>query len=658
MIKNMKIGTKILLGFMAVLLIFAVVIGYQLTQMNTLGELQDEGAGRSEDALIIKDISNRVTDLYSEIADAIINENIEESEKNLIELKIQAEKDMATVKALVDHPDEILEADEFVTEYKNYIHLYEDKLLTIIRNKDDILERSNDAIDLRDVASRVEQVYPVFADAIINRNITETKDNLKILKAQAIKDIEIVKGSVDTPEETEWANEFGDFYNRYLGIFDKLLFPELNKGDKADYQKLRGIDAATDTIREKTLELIQKLSGTLEEERQLAIADYQKIKDLDEEIDSAKAKTVEPLQHLNDALSEEFVESAEKFISVKTNVMKVSIILSVIGFILGIGFAILIARAISRPLREGVEICETIASGDLRVKINVDSKDETGQLMLAMSNMSDKLKDIISNVSTTAMNVNAGSEELSNGAQSISQGATEQAAAAEEASSSMEEMTSNINQNSDNAKQTETIAKKVATDALESGDAVKNTVKAMNEIASKISIIEEIARQTNILALNAAIEAARAGEHGKGFAVVASEVRKLAERSQEAAAEISDLSTTSVAIAEKSGALLDSILPEIQKTSELIQEITASSAEQSSGADQINTAMSQLDKVIQQNAGAAEELASTAEELSAQSASLQSMMQFFLLPEMRGQQLALSTSSVDDDDDGSEELEV
>jgi methyl-accepting chemotaxis protein len=193
----------------------------------------------------------------------------------------------------------------------------------------------------------------------------------------------------------------------------------------------------------------------------------------------------------------------------------------------------------------------------------------------------------------------------------------------------MEQMSANIRQNADNALQTEKIAVKSAADTLEGGKAVEQTVAAMKEIASKINIVGEIARQTNLLALNAAIEAARAGEHGKGFAVVASEVRKLAERSQVAAQEIGRLSVTSVDVAERAGEMLQQIVPDIQRTASLVQEISASSKEQDAGAEQINKAIQQLDQVIQQNAGTAEEMSSTAEELSSQAEQLQSVVSFF-----------------------------
>jgi methyl-accepting chemotaxis protein len=273
------------------------------------------------------------------------------------------------------------------------------------------------------------------------------------------------------------------------------------------------------------------------------------------------------------------------------------------------------------------EAAKEVANGNLMVNLKERSAED--ELMHALSAMVVKLVDIVTEVKSAADNVASGSIELSSSAQSMSDGAAQQAAAAEEASSSMEQMSANIRQNADNAQQTEKIAVKSSEDAQEGGQAVSETVQAMKVIAGKISIIEEIARQTNMLALNAAIEAARAGEHGKGFAVVASEVRKLAERSQHAAGEISELSISSVEVAEKAGSMLSNILPDIRKTADLVQEINASSKEQDTGAQQINKAIQQLDQVIQQNASASEEMAATAEELSSQSAQLQSTISFF-----------------------------
>ena len=277
--------------------------------------------------------------------------------------------------------------------------------------------------------------------------------------------------------------------------------------------------------------------------------------------------------------------------------------------------------------RQVATVAKTLSNGDLNVEVKTRS--ENDQLMHSLGEMVARLTEVVQEVQSGSENVASGSEELSASSESLSQGASEQASAVEESSSSMEQMTSSIMQNADNARQTEALSRKAAEDAKQSGTAMINTVKAMRDIASKISIIEEIARQTDLLALNAAIEAARAGDQGRGFAVVASEVRKLAERSQAAAAEINTLSADSLEVAEEAGQLLERLVPDIMKTSELVQEIAASSQEQSSGASQVNKALQQLDQVIQQNASASEELSSTAEELSAQAEQLQASIGFF-----------------------------
>jgi methyl-accepting chemotaxis protein len=270
---------------------------------------------------------------------------------------------------------------------------------------------------------------------------------------------------------------------------------------------------------------------------------------------------------------------------------------------------------------------EEISNGNLTVEIHERSPQD--KLMQALGSMVSGLTRTVSDIRGIAGEVAAASQSISTASVQVSKGASAQAAAAEEASSSMEQMVSNIKQNADNAQQTDKIANKSAKDAQESGKSVLEAVSAMKEIANKISIIEEIARQTNLLALNAAIEAARAGEHGKGFAVVAAEVRKLAERSQKAAAEINQLSSTTLRVSEKSGEMLDKLVPDIQRTAELVQEISAASKEQDTGAEQINKALQQLEKVIQQNASASEEMASTTEELTGQSDQLVSALGFF-----------------------------
>jgi methyl-accepting chemotaxis protein len=282
-----------------------------------------------------------------------------------------------------------------------------------------------------------------------------------------------------------------------------------------------------------------------------------------------------------------------------------------------------------RGLEDVVRVLGAMAQGDLTKRIEADYEGAFGQLKDACNATSEKLSSTITDVREAAVSLVGASDQLSATAQALSQGASEQAASVEETSAAMEEMSASIAQNNENSKVTGDIATRSAKDAVEGGRAVKETVEAMKQIAKKIGIIDDIAYQTNLLALNAAIEAGRAGEHGKGFAVVAAEVRKLAERSQVAAEEISQLASGSVGMAEKAGGLLDTIVPSIQKTSDLVQEIAAASAEQNSGVGQINGALTQITQAVQQNAAASEELASTSEEVNAQALELQNTMEFF-----------------------------
>jgi methyl-accepting chemotaxis protein len=302
------------------------------------------------------------------------------------------------------------------------------------------------------------------------------------------------------------------------------------------------------------------------------------------------------------------------------------------ALVISISFALWITLSLTRQLGGepgyAAAIMNKMAEGDLRIEIATRTGDKSSMLV-SLKNMTAKISQVVGEVRASAEALSSASEEVSATAQSMSQGASEQAASVEETSASVEQMTASITQNGENAKVTDGMAVQTARQAGEGGEAVEQTVAAMKGIAKKIGIIDDIAYQTNLLALNAAIEAARAGEHGKGFAVVAGEVRKLAERSQVAAQEIGELAGSSVAVAEKAGKLLVEIVPAIRKTSELVQEIAAASQEQSSSVGQINTSMTQLNQITQQNASSSEELAATAEEMSSQAENLQQQMAFF-----------------------------
>lgn len=418
-------------------------------------------------------------------------------------------------------------------------------------------------------------------------------------------------------------NEFVNLTKTDVKAKDDLIFIRSSNRENCSNIYLNYINTLKNNA-SKNEELNEKYNNLLEK--------FNEINNLKSQAISQNSELLEKINELINISKSKITSSESEYEDIFKSVTISILVFTVIAAILAVLVAEFIKIGLSKGINKGVGLAKAISNGDLTQNIDekyLHRKDEIGELANSMNIMMLKLREIVSSVVLSSENITAASQEMSSNSQQLSQGASEQASAAEEVSSSIQQMSSNIQQNADNALQTEKIAVKAAKDIEEANNFVNKTAVSMKEIFDKVSIISDIAFQTNILALNAAVEAARAGEHGKGFAVVASEIRKLAERSQEAATEINELSKLSLDSAVVADEVLNKIVPDIQFTAKLVKDITSGSVEQNTGAEQINTAIQQLNQVIQQNAAAAEEMATSSEQLSAHAQQMLDKVNFF-----------------------------
>lgn len=465
--------------------------------------------------------------------------------------------------------------------------------------------------DLKDMKERNASVVLQNVDAVEHSyEILRMQDALQL----AIRDY-VLSGDVATKRDLDTA--MGEMRAKQTGLIADAREHIHTEAGAAALDEIERIREEITSVNKEVMQMLlfdmTKQAGTLLREKGGALS-------------QEMARAAETLLGINEQEMAEAIQASAVEYTKTRNILWGLIALSTL---LGSAAGIWILMSLSRGLNLASEVTKAVAEGDLTRTANLKGNDEITEVLRNANAMVERLRTVVGEVASGASNVSTGANQMAKTSEEMSDVATQQAASTEEASASMEEMASNIAQTAENAQETEKMAKQSATRARASGDAVREAVKAVNTIADRINVVQEIARQTDLLALNAAVEAARAGEHGRGFAVVASEVRKLAERSQAAAGEINELSVQTITAALDAGRMLDQLVPDIERTAELVSDITRANTEMSAGGKQVNNAIQNLDRVTQSNTAAAEEMSATAEELAAQAATLRSSISFF-----------------------------